>query len=167
MLRRSPTSAGLFLADRAEEGGASVLHDAAHGAVAARRRAGLTLAVVDPEMMLEIAEIAVGAAVIAQRRTAGLDGVVEHGLDGIDESVGARIGGAAARRDGRGLAARRQPRPVQRLACIDIADTGDDFLVDERGLEARLLAGAGGRQHARVERIAERFGTDLAHQRMG
>ena len=52
---------------------------------AAARRARLALAVIDAEVVLEIAELAVGAAVVAQRRAAGLDGVLEHRLDRVDQ----------------------------------------------------------------------------------
>ena len=38
--------------------------------------------------MLEKAEIAIGALVIAQRRAAGLDRIVEHSLDAVDEPLG-------------------------------------------------------------------------------
>ena len=58
-----------------------------------RRRARLALAIVDAEIVLEIAELAIGPAVIAQRRAAGRDGVVEHRLDRVDQrSARARFG---------------------------------------------------------------------------
>ena len=55
---------------------------------------------------------------------------------------------------------------MQRLAHIDVAEAGHDLLVGQRRLEARRLAGAGARQHGRVERSVERLGPDLPHQRM-
>ena len=61
----------------------------------------------------------------------------------------------------------REPRPVQRLADIDVAETGDDALVEERRLEGRLLALAGERQHRGVEGVAERLGAEPAEQRFG
>ena len=63
-----------------------------------RRRARLALAVVDAEMMLEHAEFAVGEPVIAQRRAAGLDRIVEHRLDAVDQPLGALVRRAASRR---------------------------------------------------------------------
>src|SRR3954463_15406857 len=72
-----------LLADRTEERRARALHDALDRAFAFRGRALLTGAVVDAEEMLEIAEIAVGLPMVAQRRAAGIDRVVQHGLDGI------------------------------------------------------------------------------------
>ena len=53
---------------------------------------------------------------------------------------------------------------MQRLAHVDIAETGDDALVAQGGLEARFLVGTAARQHRGVERIAERFRTKCAQQ---
>ena len=55
----------LLLADGTEKGRAAGLHNAFDDAFAAGRRAGFPLAVVDAEIMLEIAERAVGAAMVA------------------------------------------------------------------------------------------------------
>src|SRR5687768_8363697 len=68
----------LLLTNRTEERRAPALHDALDGAFAAGRDAALALAVVDPEVVLEHAKRAVGQAVVAQRRAAGLDRIVEH-----------------------------------------------------------------------------------------
>ena len=58
----------------APSGGSS--SDSVHDAVAARLAAGLPLAIVDGEGMLEIAERAVGLDVVAQRRPAGGGGLL-------------------------------------------------------------------------------------------
>ena len=42
--------------------------------------------------MLEIAERAIGAAVVAQRGAAGGDGVLEYRLDGIDQRAARAFG---------------------------------------------------------------------------
>jgi len=63
----------LLLAGRAIKGGAPGLHDALDPALAAAGDAGLAFAVVDPEIVLESAEFAVRALMVAQRRPAGLD----------------------------------------------------------------------------------------------
>src|SRR6266542_3103326 len=60
----------LALADRAKKRRSAALHHAPDGAFAARRGAAFAGAVVDAEIVLEIAELAVGAAVIAQRGAA-------------------------------------------------------------------------------------------------
>ena len=48
----------------------------------------LTFAVVDLERVLEITEFAVGLAVIAQRRAAGVDRLIEHRVDRRDQPSG-------------------------------------------------------------------------------
>src|SRR5437660_1358942 len=71
----------LLLTHRAEKRRPPTLYDPLDLAAASRRDTGFALAVVDAKMVLEIAKLAVGLAVIAQRRSARLDGVVEHRLD--------------------------------------------------------------------------------------
>src|SRR5690606_26178053 len=93
----------LFLTNRTEEGRAPVLHDAANGAAAAASRAALPFPVVDPDIVLKHAEIAVGLLVVPQRRAAGRDGIVERRLDRIDERRRARVRRAVAQRQGRRL----------------------------------------------------------------
>ena len=56
---------------------------------------------------------------------------------------------------------------MQRLADVDIAEPGDDALVEQRRLEACLLSRAGVRQHGGVECVAERLGTEAFEQRLG
>ncbi len=56
---------------------------------------------------------------------------------------------------------------MQRFADIDIAEPGDDSLIQQRRLQARLLSLAGARQHGGVEFIAERFGAKVFQQRLG
>src|SRR5512140_1789042 len=103
----------LFLARRTIERRAPVLHDAFDLALAAGARP--PFAVIDPEIVLEVAERAVGAAVVAQRRAAGLDGVVERRLDGVDQRARTIVRFSIAVGDGRGLPLWRQPRAEQRL----------------------------------------------------
>src|SRR5262245_40522471 len=142
----SVAATGSLLALQAKERGAAVLGDAAHDAAAAAVRAAATRAIVDAKLVLKAPEFAVGAAVIAQRRAAGGDRSLEHLLDGGDEAHRVRRRHTGARRQGRGFAPRRQPRAVERLADIDVAEAGHDLLVEQRGFEARRLAGAGSRQ---------------------
>src|SRR5690242_19120067 len=123
-----------LLAHRAEEGRSPALDDTLDGPGASRRDAALAGAVVDPEMMLEIAELAVRAAVIAQRRAAGLDGVAQHRLDGIDQALGPFIGRASAGRNGRGEALGRKAGPMQRFADIDVAEARHHLLIRQRCL---------------------------------
>src|SRR5262245_43180729 len=74
-------SINLLLALRAPEGRATILVEAADGAAAAGGAAFLALAVVDLERMLEITELARCLAMVAQRRAAGLDRLVQHRVD--------------------------------------------------------------------------------------
>src|SRR5581483_3541495 len=94
----------LLLTRRTKKRRPPVLHDALDGAAAARRAARLAFAVVNAEVMLKHAEPAVGQLVVAQRRAAVLDGVVERALDGVDQPLGALVRRAAAAGDGRGEA---------------------------------------------------------------
>src|ERR1700691_4169466 len=56
---------------------------------------------------------------------------------------------------------------MQRLADIDVAEPGDDSLIEQRGFEAGLFSAAGLSEHRGVERVAERFGAQSRHQRLG
>src|SRR5215813_3903156 len=72
-----------LLALRTPEGRSPVLGEAADHAAAARHATHLAFSVIDLERMLEIAELAGGLAMIAQRRAAGLDRLIQHRVDGI------------------------------------------------------------------------------------
>ena len=65
----------------------SSLDDAAYGSSAAFSRARFALAAIDLESELEFSERAVGALVVAERRAAGPDGVLEHRLHAIDQRL--------------------------------------------------------------------------------
>jgi hypothetical protein len=62
--------------------------------------------VIDPEIVLEHAELAVGAAMVAQRRAAGLDGLVEHRLDRVNQPFRPVVRCSGPGRDRRGAALR-------------------------------------------------------------
>src|SRR5580704_3634802 len=91
----------------AKECRAARLNDAAHALGARATRAGLALAAIDRPAMLEIAELAVGLDIIAQRRTAGLDRLGKHALDRGGELVGPRAG------NGAGEASRREAGAIE------------------------------------------------------
>src|SRR5436190_16625605 len=150
----------LFLALRAPEGRAAVLVEAANGAAAAPGLALLALAVIDLERMLEITEFTRGLAMVAQRRTAGLDRLVQHRVNLVHQ-IPRMIGGFAFfGRKGRGEPAWRQMGAVECLADIDVAKSRHHALVEQRRLQARLLVVAGARQEVGVELIAERLGAE-------
>src|SRR5882757_2962685 len=110
-----------LLTFRAPERRAAVLRKAPHDAATAGGLAFLTLAVVDLKGMLEIAEFAGGLAMIAQRRAAGLDRLIQHRVNCIDQTFGVigRLapGDTLARsslgRERRGQSSRRQMRTLQ------------------------------------------------------
>src|ERR1700730_9197182 len=131
--RRAHNLAGprrdLFLAFRAPKGRAAVLRKAPHDAVTAGSLAFLALAVVDLERMLEIAELAVGLAMIAQRRSASLDGLVQHRVDRRHQAAGVIGRLALFCRERCGQPSRRQMGTKKCLADIDVAETCDHALV--------------------------------------
>src|SRR5438105_949595 len=132
-----------LLAHGTKKRGAAVLGDAPHDTATAAGRAAAALAVVDAETVLKAAELAVGAAVIAQRGAAGRNRVLQHRLDGSNEPLGIGRRRAGARRQRRGPAPRRQAGAVERLANVNVAETGHDLLVEQRGRETRRFVGAG------------------------
>src|ERR1700680_485258 len=123
----------LLLALRTPEGRAAVLGKALDDSVAARGLAFFAFAVVDLERVLEIAELARGLAMVAQRRAAGLDRWFNPGVNRGTQPFGVigrlATGNAFALSgfggQGRGQSPRRQMRAKQRLADIDIAEPGD------------------------------------------
>src|ERR1700693_3565701 len=122
------------------------------------------LASVPPEVMLEVAKLAVGAAVVAQARAAGLDRVAQYRPDRAHQPLGALVRLAGAIGDGRGLALGRKMGTVQRLADVDIAEAGHHPLVGERGLEAGFLAATGAGEIGGIEGPMERLGSKIAQE---
>ena len=88
------STAHSLLALRAPERRTAVLGETPDDAAAACGPACLAFAVIDLERMLEIAEFAGGQAMIADRGAAGLDRLVQHRMDRIDQTLG-MIGGLA------------------------------------------------------------------------
>src|SRR5262245_31154991 len=162
----SQALSGLALTDWAEERRSAGLRHPPDCAIAARRRTGFPGAIIDAEIVLEITELTIGAAGVAQRRAAGRDRLREHGLDGIDQLLRALVRCTGLARDGRRAPLGREPCAVKRLADIDIPEPGDDPLVRQRRLERGLLAFARARKHRRVEFVAQRLGTERAQQRL-
>src|SRR5437868_8776263 len=83
-----PGRACLFLALWAPERGAPVLDEAPYDPTATRGLAFLALAVINLEPVLEIAELARGLSMIADRGTAGLDRLIEDVVDRTHEAPG-------------------------------------------------------------------------------
>src|SRR5690606_13423745 len=112
----------------------AALHDTADSARTARRAARLLLAVIDGKGMLEVAERAVGANMVAQGRAARLDGVGDHLADRLRQEDEFLLRLARRRHQRSGQPLRREVRSPQRLADIDVAETGNVLLVEQRGL---------------------------------
>src|ERR1700730_7533105 len=88
-MHRVPAQAVIsFLTLRTPERRAPVLGESPHDSFTSGGLALFAFAVIDPERMLEIAEFAGGLAVIAQRRAASLDGLIEHRMDCRDQPPG-------------------------------------------------------------------------------
>src|SRR5450631_4235932 len=161
LARREPGTTGpvySLLTLRAPERRAAVLGKAPNDAATPRGLAFLAFAVINLERVLEITEFAGGLAMVAQRRAAGLDRLIQHRVNGIDQAFGVIGRLSFFCRQGRGQSSRRQMRTKQRLTDIDVAEARDHALIEQRRLQAGLLAGTGARQHGGVEFIAERFG---------
>ena len=76
-----------LLAFRTPEGGASILGKSPHKSLATCGLAFFAFAIVDLKRVLEITELAGGLAMIAQRRAAGRDGLVEHRVNSRDQTL--------------------------------------------------------------------------------
>src|SRR5229473_1757002 len=143
----------LALALGAEEGRAAGLDDAPDALGAGAAGAGLALPAIDRPAVLEIAELAIGLDVIAQRRPAGLDRLAENLADRRGEPLGPRAD------DRRGEPARRQPGAKERLADIDVAEPGDDALIEQGRLDRGQLAGQDPVEIGAVKTRLQRLGT--------
>src|SRR5690606_29593370 len=149
------------LAGGAPEGRAAGLDGAFDHARAAVAGARFALAAVDVEAVLEIALAALGVGEVAQGRAAGGDGVVEHVADFGGEGLQPGL------RDLAGGDERRDACAEQGLADVDVAEPGDDALVQQADLDVLLLAGEGLGQAGAGEGVAERLGTQAGEPRMG
>jgi hypothetical protein len=89
------------------------------------------LAAVDLEARREIAKFAVGSRIVAKRRTTGLDRLGDDVANGNDKPLDARS------RQPPGTASRMDPGAMQRFARVDIAQTGDEALVEQKRLDRR------------------------------
>ncbi len=118
----------------------------------ATARTGLAGALVDVELLLH-RPVAVGRGVVVDRRAASLDRL---GQDRADRRVQASfVGGAQAGR----RAERVQPRRPERLVGVDVADPGEEPLVEEERLEPAPATAQPGPEGAQGEGRIERLGT--------
>ena len=113
--------------------------------------AGLPFPAIDLPGVLEIAELSIGLDIVAQTGSACGDRLGQRGLYLRHQPSG------PGARDGVGQAQRADAGAKQRLADIDIAQTGDVLLVQQRCLDRRALAGQGGRQAGDRKIVAQRL----------
>lgn len=149
----------MALARGAKEAGAAGLHDAFDGAGASG--AGVASLAIDLKAFLEIAQRAVGGGVIAQTGATGGDGFVED----IDNS-GGKAGDLFAL-DAAAGAGGVDAGAEERFADVDVAEAGDETLIEEERLGGGGAARKGGGEHGGVEIGAERFGADSGEERVG
>src|SRR6476646_8297220 len=143
-----------MLAPRAIESRAGALHDPPDRPAAF---AWPPLAIIDREVLREIAELAVRADEVAQGRAARLDRFGEHFTDRRDQPFEPRQRYRPTGSRGVNL------RPEKRLAHVDIAESRDDPLVEQQQLDRRLAAGEPALQITRIE--VHRLGTQSGERR--
>src|ERR1700730_10045639 len=116
--------------------------------------------------MLEIAERAVGLAMVAQRGPARRHRLVENRANDAGQARCPRAWRAILAREASGGAARRQAGAMQGLADINIAKAGNQGLIEERSFERHCLPRKKPGQSRAVERVAERFYSNVVEEWM-
>ena len=144
------------LAPRAEVRRARPDDDPLDGAPAARTR--LAGSLVDLQVLLHRA-VAVGRRVVVDRAAAPLDRL---GQDRADRLEQAALVGRAERADG---PQRMEPGRPQRLVGVDVADAGDERLVEQQWLEPALAAAQPAAEVAQRERRVERLRPERGEDR--
>ena len=115
---------------------------------------------VDGEPVLEIAEFPVGPTMIAQGRTARVDGFRQHAANRGRQPLG------PTSRHGPGDAERRDPGPVQAFADIDVAEPRDHRLIEQRRLHRPPAPGQPFGQHRAGKGVGQRLGPESRQHRV-
>src|SRR5262245_56602374 len=118
------------LAGRTVEGGAARLDETADAAAAAGFRAGLAGPVVDAEAVLEVAEGAVDLRMVAQGRAARRHRLEEDLADREGETLGLHRRPAGAGGEAAGGGPGIEARAMQGLGDVDVAEAGDQTLIE-------------------------------------
>src|SRR5690606_12318337 len=108
---------------------------------------------------------AIRRAEIPERRAAGLDRLAEDGAHAAHQVVEPPARGSVLPDEAPRREFGTQMRAPQRLARIDVADAGDDALVEQHRLERRRPALQARRQSDGVEIVAERLGPEPGEAR--
>src|SRR6185312_14150379 len=151
-------SAASSLALWAKPGAAAALGNPPDNA-AVPAPAALALAPVNLEALGEIAQLAVGPGIVAQRRTARLDRFAKDFANSSDKAFQRRLRHLARR------LARIDSRAIKRLADVDIAEARHHALIEQQELDRLLAPGERGFQVARGELRPERFGAHRGKRR--
>ena len=114
--------------------------------------------------MLEIAERAIGLAVVPEARPARRDGIRDDGADRLLKPFQPGRRPPVRADKGPRAPARRQAGPVQRLADINVAEAGDPLLIEKRGLQRRTLAAKEPRQMRGERGVADGFRPERPHR---
>ena len=139
------TNAQSPLTHRTVERRSAGLRDSADRSAAAGRPARLALALVDAEAAGAIRTFLAG------------DRFSQNGLDRRRQADGPRRRASGRRRERRRSPQRRQTGAVQRFARIDVAEAGDDPLIEQRHFQRDALAGQRPRQRRGAEGRSERL----------
>jgi hypothetical protein len=148
--------ASLLLALRAPEGAAPALDKTRDRAAAG---AWIAFAPIDSPGAGEIAELAAGLGVVADRRAAGLDRFGEDVLDRRHQPA------ERGSRDLAGFLVGPDMGAVERLADIDVTEPGDDPLVEQQHFHRGEAAGEGAREMTGGQVVAERLGPQCGERR--
>src|SRR5919108_3331940 len=119
--------------------------------------AGVAGALIDLEPLLHLA-IAVGRRVVIDRAAATLDGFCEHEPN---RPIEARLVRGLERRD---RTQRVQPGQPQCLVGVDVADTGEERLVEQERLEPSLPPADESPERAQREAVVQWFGAGAREQ---
>ena len=113
----------LSLALAAVEAGAPGLHDPANRSAAALPPAGFAFPSVNIERMLKISKFSIGLAEILERASPRGNGVLQHRTDDRHQCRDPVSGNLP------GVAPRRHASPEQRLADVNVTESGYDSLI--------------------------------------
>src|SRR5262245_39825463 len=120
--------------------------------------AGFAVATVDLELLLHRAAAAVGLAVVAQRRALARDARRERLLDAVANRFDLIVAELARRPE------RMDLRPPERLVDVDVPQTGERALVEQRRLHRRLAVRELRAQRLRRERAAGRLAAETCRE---
>src|SRR5262245_11077391 len=108
--------------------------------------------------MLEITELAIGLNEITQGRASRSYCLGQNSPDGLHQAL------RAIALNGTGEAPRRQASPEQALRDINIAETGDNPLIEQGSLDWRRLPLERCREDRSAKTIAERLRPEIGEQ---